>query len=234
MRKILSASMIAAQLSVAYLAIPTYGHAAAQTHKMRSAHFIVTALEKKGLKVLDSRRKAQVYFLYVADDAGSEAILAVDGFSAEIIGLTLLKLGPGVTATPAGSKGKHFVDLTYVYGYVIEESVYMSYTEITTEELSITEEYSEVSYEETEEVSYEEVEDTAESDLDEGTAEDSAGDDMADDGNGATDQADDGADDASADDSAGDDGADDGGADDGGADDGGADDGGADDGGDEG
>lgn len=219
MRKLLSASMIAAQLTFAYLAIPTYGHAAAgQSHKMRSAHFIVTALEKKGLKVLDSRRKAQVYFLHVADDAGSEAILAVDGVNAEIIGLTLLKLGPGVTATPAGSKGKHFVDLTYVYGYVIEESVYESYTEITTEELSVTEEYSEVSYEESEEVSYEEVEDTSETDLDDGTAEDSAGDDQADD---------------TADDAGADDGADDGGADDGGADDGGADDGGSDDGGDD-
>lgn len=195
-----------------------------KSHKMRSPHFIVTALEKKGLKVLDSRRKAQVYFLHVADDAGSEAILAVDGFSAEIIGLTILKLAPGVTATPAGSKGKHFVDLTYVYGYVIEESVYLSYTEITTEELSVTEEYSEVSYEETEEVTYEEVEDTADSDLDEGTAEDAAGDEMADDNNDEVDQADDGADDGA--DDAADDGADDGGADDGGADDGGADDGG--------
>lgn len=228
MRKILSASMIAAQLTFAYLAIPTYGHAAGHSHKMRSAHFIVTALEKKGLKVLDSRRKAQVYFLHVADDAGNEAILAVDGYSAEIVGLTIVKLAPGVTATAAGTKGKHFVDLTYVYGYAIEMSVYESYTEITTEELSVTEEYSEVSYEETEEVTYEEVEDTADSDLDEGTAEDAEGDEMADDNNDEVDQADDGADDGA--DDAGDDGADDGGADDGGADDGGSDDGGDDEG----
>lgn len=234
MRKILSASMIATQLAVAYLATPTFAQAAGQSHKMRSAHFIVTALESKGLKVLDSRRKAQVYFLHVADAAGNEAILAVDGFSAEIIGLTVLKLAPGVTATPAGSKGKRFVDLTYVYGYVIEWSVYESYTEITTEELTITEEYTEVSYEETEEVTYEEVEESSEADLDEGTAEDAAGDELADDNNDEVDEAgaDDGADD-SADDGADDGGADDGAEDDGGADDGG-DDGGADDGGDDG
>lgn len=183
---------------------------------MRSPRFIVTALEETGLKVIESRRKAQVYFLYVADDVGNEAILAVDGFHAEIIGLTLRTLGPGVTATAAGSQGNRFVDLAYVYGYVIEESVYESYTDITTEELSITEGYSEVSYEETEEVSYEEVEKTAESDLDEGTAEDAAGNEMADEGNDEVDQADEAADDAGVDEGTEDDGADDGGADDGG------------------
>jgi len=202
-------------------AIAAEGH---QKHKMRSAGFIATALEKKGFKVDEVRRHAQVYFVKVSE-GGNSAILAIDGYSAELIGLKILELAPGTTAKSKGSGGNKFVDITYEFGYVVEISVYESYVEYSSEEISSTEEYTEVTYEESQEVTYEQVEEEASADLDEGTPEDAAGDQEAD----ANASADDGtADDVY--DQADDGGADDaGGADDGGADDGGADDGGADD-----
>lgn len=250
MRKLLCSTAIALQLASTLVAIP-YNEATAATHrvhKLRSPHFIVAALDHRGIKVLDMRRLAQVYFLHVADGFGTEALMAVDGYSSEIIGLVVLKLGKGVTAIAGGSRGRHFVDLGYSFGYTIEWSVYESYTVITTEEISVTEEYVEVTYEETEEVVYEEVEEYVEADLDEGAVEDASGDRLAED---VVDDVDDGfvdtSDDQQADDAGQPDDADDhdqgqvddgqdeqvddGGADDGDVDDGGADDDAADDGG---
>jgi hypothetical protein len=223
-----SLSIAAVLLHLSSAALPNVGVAHAASHKMRSAHFLTTTLEKKGFAVDGVHRKGQVYFVKVAQD-GTTAILAIDGYSAEIIGLNVLILAPGVTAKAQGTGGNHFVDLTYEYGYIVEETVYEASYELTVEEISVTEEYTEVSYEESEEVTYEEVEETAEADLDDGTAEDAAGDAEAD----ANDDADDGdADDADADadtdaddasddasDDSSDDGADDGGAEDDGGDD---------------
>ncbi|RCW28604.1 hypothetical protein DFR48_101619 [Ciceribacter lividus] len=191
MRKIFCSAAIAAQLTMAFTSVAPHQTlaATAHVHKLHSAHFIVTALEKKGIKVIDLRRRAQVYFLHVSDNAGTEAIVAIDGYSAEIIGLMVLALGPGVVATSTGSRGNHFVDLSYSFGYEVEYSVYESYTVVTTEEISITEEYTEVTYEESEEVTYEEVEETVEADLDSGTAEDAAGDELADGNNDEVDAA---------------------------------------------
>ena len=154
-------------------------------HKMRSAAFIKTHLEKKGVKVEDIRREGQVYLLLVDVD-GTKAIVAIDGYSSEIIGVNVITYAAGVTERAANSSGKHFVDFTYEFGYVVEEATFTSYTEITTEEYSSTEEYSEVSYEESEEVSYEDIsydegsteEDVA--DLDQGEDGDEAGDTEAD------------------------------------------------------
>ena len=228
-------------------------------HKIRSAHFVVNAVTKKGFKVENVRRKAQVYFVKV-NQGGSTAILAIDGYSSEIIGLTLLKAAAGATLKVAGSGPRHYVDILYPFGYIVTESVYASYTSISSTEISSTSSYSYASYAESEEVSYEEVEHDESADLDEGTTEDTAGDaeasanDDADDGaaddnfdtNDTNDNAadggsdndgasDDGASDGNgdSDDGAGDDGANDGGSDDsGGNDDGGSDDsGGNDDGG---
>lgn len=223
-----SLCVAAVLLHLSAAAFPNVGTAyAAGGHKMRSAHFLTTALEKRGFKIDGVHRKGQVYFVKVTDD-GTTAILAVDGYSAEIVGLKVLVLAPGATAKARGTGGNHFVDLTYEYGYVIEETVYEASYELTVEEISVTEEYTEVSYEESEEVTYEEVEETAEADLDDGTKEDAAGDAEAD----ANDDADDGdADDAAADaDDASDDASDDGDGDDAGdSDDGGGDDDGGDD-----
>lgn len=157
----------------------------AVTHKMRSAGFLKTRLEKKGVKVEDVRREGQVYLFLVESD-GSKAIVAIDGYSSEIIGVHVLTYATGVTARAANSAGKHFVDFTYEFGYVVEETSFASYTEISSAEYSSTEEYSEVSYEESEEVSYEDIsydegsseEDVA--DLDQGDEGDAAGDDEAD------------------------------------------------------
>ena len=174
-----SLSIAAVLLHLSSAALPNVGVAHAASHKMRSAHFLTTTLEKKGFAVDGVHRKGQVYFVKVAQD-GTTAILAIDGYSAEIIGLNVLILAPGVTAKAQGTGGNHFVDLTYEYGYIVEETVYEASYELTVEEISVTEEYTEVSYEESEEVTYEEVEETAEADLDDGTAEDAAGDAEAD------------------------------------------------------
>lgn len=243
MRKFFCSTAIVAQLAFSFTAIPHFAYAASamHQHKMRSAHFIVTAVEKLGLKVEGLRRKAQVYFVEVSQD-GSRAIMAIDGYSAEIIGLNIISLAPGKTAKAKGTGGNHWVDITYVFGYVVDVATYESYTEVSSTEISVSEEYTEVSYEESEEVTYEEVEATAEADLDEGTAEDAAGDQEADANNdaddGTADDAYEAADDGAADEEAApaDDGdqdadtADDGAQDDGGQDDGAAqDDGGSDD-----
>jgi len=217
-----SLCVAAVLLHLSAAALPGVGTAYAAGHKVRSAHFLTTTLEKKSFKIDGVHRKGQVYFVKVTQD-GTTAILAIDGYSAEIVGLNVLVLAPGATAKARGIGGNHFVDLTYEYGYVVEETVYDASYELTVEEISVTEEYTEVSYEESEEVTYEEVEETAEADLDDGTAEDPAGDAEAD----ANDDADDGdADDAAADaDDASDDASDDGDGDDAGdSDDGGADD----------
>lgn len=190
----------------------------ATKHKMRSAGFLKAALEKKGVTVTSIHREGQVY-LFLVDSAGTTAIVAVDGYSAEIIGVNVLTYAAGVTERPVNSAGVHFVDFTYEFGYIVEESVYLSYTEITSEEYSSTEEYTEVSYEESEEVSYEDVtydENTTEedvADLDQGTPEDEAGDAEAD----IQDNADEPEDAGTSDDGGGDAGTDDsGGGDDGG------------------
>lgn len=208
-KTILAAAGILSLAAFSLLASAEASLAAAKA-KFRSAHFIATALEAKGLTVEDIRRKGQLYMVKVSDD-GTTAILAIDGYSAELVGLHVLTLAPGATAKPKGSGGNHFVDITYEYGYIVEESVYSSYTEVTTEELSMTEEYSETSIETSEEVSYEEIDDGATGDLDEGQPGDDEGDAMADDNDGSDETADDGADDGGADESADDGGADDGG-----------------------
>ncbi len=157
----------------------------ATTHKMRSAGFLKAALEKKGVTVTSIHREGQVY-LFLVDSAGTTAIVAVDGYSSEIIGVNVLTYAAGIVERPVNSAGVHFVDFSYKFGYIVEESVYLSYTEITSEEYSSTEEYTEVSYEESEEVSYEDVtydENTTEedvADLDQGTPGDEAGDTEAD------------------------------------------------------
>lgn len=160
--------------------------AGAVNHKIRSAHFIVHKLEKKGFKVSDVRRKAQVYFVKVGKGP-STAVLAVDGYSAEIIGLTLVNAGAGVTPKPRGSGPRHFVDLVYEFGYIIPIAVYESYTVISSTEISSTSSYTSVSYSESEEVTYDAVEHDAASDLDDGTSGDSVGDKQADDNNDADD-----------------------------------------------
>ncbi len=190
----------------------------ATKHKMRSAGFLKTALEKKGVTVTSVHRQGQVY-LFLVDSAGTTAIVAVDGYSSEIIGVNVLSYAVGVTERPVNSAGIRFVDFTYEFGYIVEESVYLSYTEITSEEYSSTEEYTEVSYEESEEVSYEDVtydENTTEedvADLDQGTADDEAGDTEADVQDNADEpedagSSDDGGGDATTEDSGGDDGGD--------------------------
>lgn len=183
MRKLLCSTLITLQLAAGVTAVP-YHYAEAANHRMhrlRSPHFIAASLDKRGIEVLDMRRMAQVYFLHVSDRAGTEALMAVDGYSAEIIGLLVLKLGSGVTQIASGTRGRHFVDLSYSFGYTVEWTVYESYTLITTEEISVTEEYVEVTYEESQEVVYEEVEEYAEADLDQDTPEDAAGDQLAED-----------------------------------------------------
>ncbi len=188
-----SAIAVLAVLSASISSVVSIAPASAETakllkHKIRSAHFVVTALTKKGFKVDGVRRKAQVYFVKVGQ-GGSTAILAVDGYSAEIIGLKLLTAGAGTTPKKRGSGPRRFIDATYEFGYIIRESVYESYTVISSTEISSTEEYSFVSYSESEEVTYEEVEHDASADLDDGTAEDTAGDTEA----GANNDKDDGA-----------------------------------------
>ncbi len=170
-------------------------------HKMRSAAFLKTKLEKKGVKVEDVRREGQVY-LFRVDSDGTKAIVAIDGYSSEIIGVNVLTYAAGVAERATNSAGVHFVDFAYEFGYVVEEATFSSYTEISSEELTTTEEYSEVSYEESEEVSYEDIsydegsteEDVA--DLDQGDAGDEAGDTEAD----IQDDADEPADEGSSDD----------------------------------
>ena len=157
-----SAIAMLAVLSTGISAAVSITPAAAETvkllkHKIRSAHFVVTALNKKGFKVNDVRRKAQVYFVKV-DQGGSTAILAVDGYSAEIIGLKLLTAGQGITPKQRGSGPRRFTDITYEFGYIIRESVYESYTVVSSTEISSSEEYSFVSYAESDEVTYGEVE----------------------------------------------------------------------------
>jgi hypothetical protein len=162
-----------------------FSHVKAIKHKMRSAAFIKTHLEKKGVKVEDMRREGQVYLVLVEVD-GTKAIVAIDGYSSEIIGVNVITYAAGVAERPANSVGKHFVDFTYEFGYIVEETTFESYTEITSEEYSSTEEYSEVTYEESEEVSYDDIsydegsteEDAA--DLDQGEDGDEAGDTEAD------------------------------------------------------
>lgn len=213
MKSTFFALAILAQLTSGVAVIATSETAIAanqhQSHKMRSAGFIAKALEAKGFKVEGVRRQAQVYFVKVSE-SGNTAILAIDGYSAELIGLKIVELAAGATAKPKGSGGNKFVDITYEFGYEIEVSTYESYVEYSSEEISSTEEYSEVTYEESEEIAYEKVEEEPAADLDEGTPEDSAGDQQADDNAGADDGAADDvydqADDAgAADDNAGDD-----------------------------
>jgi hypothetical protein len=187
----------------------------ATQHKMRSAGFLKTALEKKGVTVTSARREGQIYLFLVEAD-GTTAIVAIDGYSSEIVGVSVLTYGAGKTERPANSAGTHFVDFSYEFGYIVEESVYASYTEVTVEEYSSTEEYTEVSYEESEEVSYEEVtyDETTmedEADLDQGDDGDQAGDDEADIQDNADEPEDAGTSDDGGDDSGdgGDDGADD-------------------------
>lgn len=154
-------------------------------HKMRSAGFLKARLEKKNVVVDDVRREGQVY-LFLVHDGEAKAIVAVDGYSSEIIGVKVLTYPAGTAAVPVNSAGRHFTGFTYEFGYVVEQASFESYTEITTEETSSTEEYTEVSYEESEEVSYEDItydegsteEDVA--DLDQGDAGDEAGDAEAD------------------------------------------------------
>ena len=204
---------VLAHLTTGVLIVANSAHAIAaehhQKHKMRSAAFIATALEKKGFKVDEVRRHAQVYFVKVSE-SGNTAILAIDGYSAELIGLKVLELAAGTTAKPKGSGGNKFYDITYEFGYEVEVSVYESYVEYSSEELTSTEEYSEVTYDESQEVTYEQVEDEPAADLDEGTPEDAAGDQEADanataDDGAADDQYDQADDAGAADDSAGDD-----------------------------
>lgn len=202
-KTMLAAAGILSLAAVSLFASAEASFAAAKA-KFRSAHFIATALEAKGLTVEGIRRKGQLYMVKVSDD-GTTAILAIDGYSSELVGLHVLSLAPGATAKPKGSGGNHFVDITYEYGYIVEESDYSSYTEVTTEEISMTEEYSETTIETSEEVTYEDVDDGATGDLDEGQPGDEEGDAMADDDNGGDETADDAADDG------GDDAADDGG-----------------------
>jgi hypothetical protein len=151
-------------------------------HKMRSAGFLKAKLEKKGVKVEDVRREGQVY-LFLVDSAGTKAIVAIDGYSSEIIGVNVLTYAAGVAERPTNSAGVHFIDFTYEFGYVVEQATFSSYVEVSSEETTTTEEYSEVSYEESEEVSYEEIS------YDEGsTEEDDADLDQGDDGDEAGDQ----------------------------------------------
>lgn len=151
---------------------------ASESHKLRSAHFLVTALESKGLKVEDVRRKGQMYLIKVSE-GGTVAILAIDGYSAEIVGVTVVDGAPEV----ASSGPRHFTSVSTSFGYTIEETSYESITEVSETEMSSTESYTEASFEATEEVDYAAVEDDASADLDEGTAEDAAGDEAADEAN---------------------------------------------------
>ena len=179
---------------------------AAKKHKMRSASFLKAALEKKGVTVTDVRRHGQIY-LFRVEDSGTVAIVSVDGYSAKIIGVHVLTYAAGVTQRPAGSAGVYFIDFSYEFGYIVELTVFESYTEITSEELAMSEEYTEVSYEESEEVSYEDVayeEGTTEeevADLDQGDDGDQVGDTEAD----VQDNADEPADEGMSDDSGSDD-----------------------------
>lgn len=160
-------------------------HVVAIKHKMRSAGFLKARLEKKNVIVDDVRREGQVY-LFLVHDEELKAIVAIDGYSSEIIGIKVLTYPAGTDAVPVNSAGRHFSGFSYEFGYVVEQTTFESYTEITTEETTTTEEYSEVSYEESEEVSYEDItydegsteEDVA--DLDQGEAGDEAGDTEAD------------------------------------------------------
>lgn len=154
-------------------------------HKMRSAGFLKARLEKKNVIVDDVRREGQVY-LFLVHDEETKAIVAIDGYSSEIIGVKVLTYPPGTDAVPVNSAGRHFSGFSYEFGYVVEQATFESYTEITSEETTSTEEYTEVSYEESEEVSYEDItydegsteEDVA--DLDQGDPGDEAGDTEAD------------------------------------------------------
>ena len=157
----------------------------ALNHKMRSAGFLIARLEKKGVVVQATRRHGQVY-LFLIEHEGTTAIIAVDGYSSEIIGVNVLTYAAGVAERPANSAGVHFVDFTYEFGYEVEQTTYETYSEVSSAEVSSTESYSEVSYEESEEVSYEDItydegsneEDVA--DLDQGEEGDAAGDAEAD------------------------------------------------------
>ncbi len=160
-------------------------HVLALKHKMRTAGFLKARLEKKNVVVDDVRREGQVY-LFLVHDEEMKAIVAIDGYSSEIIGIKVLTYPPGTDAVPVDSAGRHFSGFSYEFGFVVEQATFENYTEITTEETSSTEEYTEVSYEESEEVSYEDItydegsteEDVA--DLDQGEPGDEAGDTEAD------------------------------------------------------
>lgn len=170
---------VAATLVAAGLTISAVAPAAAETHKIRSASFIRTALEHEGFKVIAMRRKAQLYVVKAELD-GVVAILAINALSSQIVGVNVVSVPAGVTAKPAGSGPRHYTSVTTEFGYEVEESSFSSYTEVTTEEITTSESYEEVSYAESEEVEYEDADDDSSGDLDEGSADDDAGDDAAD------------------------------------------------------
>lgn len=219
--------------------------AEAATARLHSPGSILVALEAEGFEIDEVRRKAQVYLIRARLD-GVGAILAVDGRTARLIGVSLID-----PAAPSGvvSKGRAHLDLGRSYGYVVEIATFESWTEVSQTEWTSTETYVEVSYEESEEISYEEtsveesvsleaseettVEETAEDEVEAGAADDGATDDGTIDDGAADDPVEDEGGDDPAMDDGGDDGAmdDDGGADDGGGEEGGGDEGGGDEGG---
>ena len=173
----LKAAFLVASLGLAVVAAPAAG-SASEAHKLRSAHFLKTALESKGLKVEDVRRKGQMYLIKVTDGS-AVAILAIDGYSAEIVGVTVVDGKPEA----AGSGPHHFTSVSTSFGYTIEESSYESITEVSETEMSSTESFTEESFVATEEVDYAAVDSESDGDLDEGTPEDAAGDAAADEAN---------------------------------------------------
>ena len=179
-RAMTAVSGAAAALSLAALTLlaTTDASFAAAAARFRSAHFIVSQLETKGLKVEDVRRKGELYMVKVSE-SGTTALLAIDGYSSELVGLHVISLAPGAKAKPRGTAGNHFVDITYDYGYVIEESAFLSYTEVSSTELTSTEDYSEVSISSSDEIKYDAVDDATAGDLDQGLAGDDQGDQAA-------------------------------------------------------
>ena len=112
--------------------------------RIRSVGFLAKQLQGKGFQVVEAKRHGFLYYFKVAKD-GYTILLAVDGRSADIVGLTILDKPAGATVRQRGSSGSNFVDETYEFGVVIEVSVYESYYSYTEEEIEITETETETS-----------------------------------------------------------------------------------------
>jgi hypothetical protein len=126
--------------------------------RTRSVGFLAKQLQGKGFQVVEAKRHGFLYYFKVTKD-GYTILLTVDGRSADIVGLTILDKPANAVVRQRGSSGNNFVDETYEFGVVIEETVYESYYSYTEEEIETTESesYSDV-YMDNEEITEESTE----------------------------------------------------------------------------